>query len=138
MREQVMPCIMWQRGRTILKRTENENGPGFTSYSEYAVSYINDHFAEKIRIQDLARRIGISRSYLVKLMKRDTGLSPQEYLIEVRMRKASGFLSETSDSIRDIAAKCGYEDALAFSKVFKTRFGVNPSEYRLKLKSSDV
>ncbi len=111
------------------QRTESSSQHMF-SYSEYAVRYINNHFSEKLRIQQLADHIGISRSYLVKLMKQQTGMSPQEYLIETRMRRASELLSKSNDPIRDIAAECGYEDALAFSKVFKSRFGVNPSEYR--------
>ena len=101
------------------------------SYSEYAVRYINNHFSEKIKIQELARHIGISRSYLVKLVRQETGMSPQEYLITIRMRRAADLLSRSNDPIRSISAECGYDDALAFSKVFKSRFGQNPSDYRL-------
>jgi AraC-like DNA-binding protein len=103
---------------------------GFISYAQYAARYINNHFYEKIRIQDLAKHIGISRSYLVKLMKQEIGMSPQEYLIETRMRKASDLLGRSNVPVRSVAAECGYDDALAFSKVFKSRFGLNPSEYR--------
>ena len=117
---------------------ENSNEPPLQiiSYAEYAVRFINNHFREKIRIQDLAQRIGISRSYLVKLMKQETGMSPQEYLIDTRMRRASESLIRTNDSIRNVADECGYDDALAFSKVFKSKFGINPSDYRLKYRGS--
>ncbi|HAB94825.1 MAG TPA: AraC family transcriptional regulator [Lachnospiraceae bacterium] len=117
----------------ITERAESAEMSGtmsVVSYAEYAARYINNHFSEKIKIQELARRIGISRSYLVKLMKQETGMSPQEYLIETRMRRASDLLIMSRDPIRNIALDCGYEDALAFSKVFKARFGSNPSEYR--------
>ena len=107
-----------------------DNTPNVISYAEYAVHYIHNHFGEKLRIQDLAKHIGISRSYLVKLMKQETGLSPQEYLIETRMKRAADMLSRSNDSVRQVAAECGYDDALAFSKAFKNRYGVNPSEYR--------
>ena len=122
--------------RERAERAESDSIPNIYSYSEYAVRYINNHFSEKIRIQDLANHIGISRSYLVKLMKQETGMSPQEYLIETRMRRASDLLSRTNDSIKVVAAECGYEDALAFSKVFKTRFGLNPTQYREKYSKS--
>ncbi len=118
------------------ERADTDTSPNTYSYSEYAVRYINNHFSEKIRIQDLADHIGISRSYLVKLMKQETGMSPQEYLIETRMRRASDLLSRTNDSVRIVAAECGYDDALAFSKVFKSRFGLNPTEYREKYSKS--
>lgn len=107
-----------------------DSNQSMITYAEYAVRYINNHFFEKIRIQDLADKIGISRSYLVKLMKQETGMSPQEFLIETRMRRASDLLTRSNDPVRNVAAECGYDDALAFSKVFKARFGQNPSEYR--------
>ena len=122
--------------RESARRAGNDGITNIYSYSEYAVRYINNHFSEKIRIQDLADHIGISRSYLVKLMKQETGMSPQEYLIETRMRRASDLLSRTQDSIKVVATECGYDDALAFSKVFKSRFGLNPSEYRQKYNKS--
>jgi YesN/AraC family two-component response regulator len=49
------------------------------------------HFREKIRISQLAEKIGISRSYLTKLMQTHYGLSPQEFLIKVRMENAAHF-----------------------------------------------
>ena len=100
------------------------------SYSEYAVRYINEHFAEKIRIQELAEHIGISRSYLGKLVRKETGMSPQEYLIEVRMKRAAYLLGRSNDLVQSIASACGYDDPMAFSKVFKSRFGINPRDYR--------
>ena len=65
-------------------------------------------------------------------------MSPQEYLIATRMKRASEFLIRTDDSIRSVADECGYDDALAFSKVFKAKFGVNPSEYRLRYRERTV
>ena len=53
-------------------------------------------------------------------------MSPQEYLITIRMRRAADLLTRSNDPIRSISAECGYDDALAFSKVFQ-----NPSDYRL-------
>ena len=118
------------RGRA--EQGGSDSGLTAFSYSEYAVRYINNHFSEKIKIQELARHIGISRSYLVKLVRQETGMSPQEYLITVRMRRAADLLSRSNDPIFAIASECGYDDALAFSRVFKSKFGQNPSDYRLQ------
>lgn len=101
------------------------------SYAEYAANYIRVHYHEKIRIADLAQHIGISRSYLVSIMKKALGMSPKEYLTMIRMSHAGHYLSHTEDSIREIAVECGYSDPLAFTKAFKLYFGVNPSEYRV-------
>lgn len=123
----ILSKMIWERA----KQAGSDSGEAGFSYSEYAVRYINNHFNEKIRIQELAKHIGISRSYLVKLVRQETGMSPQEYLIAVRMRRAADLLTGSNDPIRLIAAECGYEDALAFSKVFKSNFGQNPSDYRM-------
>ena len=110
-------------------RTESAGQPEL-SYTGYAVVYLQRHFSEKIRIADLAAHIGVSRSYLTQLFRAHLGVSPQEYLIRIRMNHASLCLRHTEDSVRDIAAESGYEDPLAFSKIFKQRFGVSPTEYR--------
>lgn len=131
-----MMDILSKMIRERAKQAGSDSGEAGFSYSEYAVRYINNHFNEKIRIQELAKHIGISRSYLVKLVRQETGMSPQEYLIAVRMRRAADLLTRSNDPIRLIAAECGYEDALAFSKVFKSNYGQNPSDYRMLHKKS--
>ena len=100
------------------------------SYTTYAEHYLQRHFAERIRVNELAERIGISRSYLVRLFREHYGISPQEYLIRLRMIHASECLVLTEDPIGNIAMESGYPDPLAFSKIFKQRFGVSPSAYR--------
>ena len=115
----------------IEKRNLNgKNSEKESVYSTYAIRYIQTHFKEKIRVQELAEHIGVSRSYLTKLMRKEAGMSPQEYLVSVRMEYARQNLLNTDHMIRDIASDCGYDDALAFSKAFKRKFGISPSEYR--------
>ncbi|MBQ5484504.1 MAG: AraC family transcriptional regulator [Lachnospiraceae bacterium] len=101
-----------------------------SSYGEYALTYFQNHFREKIRIGDLADKIGISRSYLMRLVKEETGVSPKEFLIRLRMSHAVHYLLHSNMEIREVAMICGYEDALAFSKAFKGKFGMNPTEFR--------
>lgn len=100
------------------------------SYADYAVRYIQLHFQEKIRISWLAEHIGISRSYLVKVVRESIGMSPQEYLMKVRMEYAAHCINHSDGSIRDVAELCGYDDSLAFSKAFKSYYGISPSECR--------
>lgn len=99
------------------------------SYSGYALRYIQRNFADRILVADIAAHIGISRGYLTRLIKEATGMSPQEYLISLRMDHASRQLRHSPDPIRDVAQACGYSDSLAFSKAFKQHFGMSPSEY---------
>ena len=70
-------------------------------------------------------------STLAPSAKERTGVWEVKPMLSTRMRRAADLLTRSNDPIRLISAECGYDDALAFSKVFKSRFGQNPSDYRL-------
>lgn len=99
-------------------------------YARYAIDYINAHYNEKIKISELADYIGVTRSYLATSFKKAMGCSPQEYLINLRMDKASSLLKKTNMSVSSVANAVGYNDQLAFSKAFKQHFGISPRGYR--------
>lgn len=106
---------------------------GDTSGSVYvrnAMDYMTHHYGEKIRINELADQIGVNRSYLTSSFKRTVGVSPQEFLVTLRMEKASCMLQNTRLPINAIAERVGYEDSLAFSKIFKKYYGLSPKQYR--------
>jgi AraC-like DNA-binding protein len=100
-------------------------------YVKYAVDYMVSHRKEKIKIDDIAKTIGISRGYLTGSFKKELGVSPQEYLINFRMEYAASLIRKTSSPIGDIAAEVGYNDAMAFSKVFKQKFHMSPTSFRM-------
>ena len=99
-------------------------------YVNKAVHIISEHYAEKIKITDIADMVGINRSYLSNLFKKELSMSPQEFLISYRLDKAAQMLNETEESVGNIAAAVGYADPLAFSKAFKQKFGISPRSYR--------
>lgn len=100
------------------------------TYFEYALQYIQLNYDKNMRIQDIADYIGITRSYLFHLFNKKLKLSPQKYLLNYRINKAKELLSSTDILVKDIAHDVGYEDSLAFSKVFHNATGVSPSAYR--------
>lgn len=100
------------------------------AYIDYAINFIEQNFQKNIKISDLSNYIGLNRSYLTKLFKKILNISPQEYLLEVRMNKASALLMSTNFPVNQIANMVGYNDALTFSKTFKTKFGISPKSYR--------
>ncbi|MGI6008381.1 MAG: helix-turn-helix transcriptional regulator [Ruminococcus sp.] len=105
-----------------------------TTYAEVAMRYLTSNYPRRIKISDLADYIGVDRSYLTKSFREQYHMSPQEYLISLRMDRALFLLENTLKSVTDIAYEVGYTDALAFSKAFKHRFGVSPSDHRAKVK----
>lgn len=102
-------------------------------YLNRALSYIDDNLATPIKVSDIARYVGIDRSYLSVIFKHSLGLSPQEYLVQYRMDQACLMLQDPNQKIGNIARAVGYSDSLAFSKIFRKYKGESPSSYREKL-----
>ena len=98
-------------------------------YVSHAVNFIQLNYA-KIRVNDIAKYIGINRSYLTKIFTRKMGVSPQEYLMEYRMNRGKELLTGTELSVQEIAQRIGYENPLTFSKMFKRTCGLSPRHYR--------
>ena len=73
----------------------------------------------------------LSPAYISKIFKEETGESPINYLIKVRLSKAEDYLKESNFSIKEIAHAVGYEDAYHFSKLFKKYYGYPPSNIKM-------
>ena len=101
------------------------------TYFEHALQYIHFNYNKNIHIQDIADYIGITRSYLFHIFNKKLEMSPQKYLLNYRIEKAKSLLSTTDVFIKDMAHKVGYEDSLAFSKMFRNITGYSPSSYRM-------
>lgn len=100
------------------------------TYIEEALLFIQQNYANNISIQDVANHICIDRSYLHRLFKKFINNSPKEYLLSLRMEKATSLLTNSTLKISDISRSVGYTDSLLFSKTFKKSKGISPSEFR--------
>ncbi len=101
-----------------------------SSYVKKAMEYINEKYAEPIRIEDIAGYCGLNRSYLTRIFKDNIGETPQQYLIRHRLDRACLLLKSTDYPILHIAYSVGYADPFAFSRLFKQKKGMSPSDYR--------
>lgn len=118
-----------------LTRSTQSNKPIHSSkmsdyYIKEAINYIEQNFQNNITIEDIAAVCGINRSYFGKIFRNSIGRSPQEFLMNYRMTKATELLKLTSLSIADIGSAVGYENQLHFSRAFKTIYGISPREWR--------
>ncbi|MBR3966137.1 MAG: helix-turn-helix transcriptional regulator [Clostridia bacterium] len=93
-------------------------------------SYIKNHFAEKITLEDLAGIAHLNKNHLVRQFKKVYGISPISYLIKFRLDYAKKLLAESNLPIKTVAAHCGYSDPSFFTSYFKTIFHISPAEYR--------
>ncbi len=95
-----------------------------------ALALMHENAANDWTIQDLADRVGLSRSPFAARFVRLVGESPMAYLTKLRMRKAAGMLRSQPVSMMDVALASGYQSEAAFSKAFRRQFGVPPGRYR--------
>lgn len=92
------------------------------------VAYINDNYKQNISLDKISKSMYLSPVYISKIFKEETGYSPINYLINVRLNKAKDLLKEGRLSIGSIASEVGYTDAYHFSKLYKKHFGYPPSQ----------
>lgn len=90
--------------------------------------YIHDRFAEEIRLEDLAREVGLNRFHILRLFKRSVGIPPHQYQIEVRVSRALDLL-RNKVSPAAAAASVGFADQSHFTRHLKQRWRVTPGEY---------
>lgn len=115
--------------------TENAPEPRTSSSEEYikkAELFIKNNVHKKITVSDTARHIGINRSYLSRLFAEHKGISPQQYILTIKMNTAAQYLKNTDISVADAAASVGYSDYHVFNKAFKNQFNTSPSSWRKK------
>ncbi len=100
--------------------------------AEEIANFIENNYQYDLKISSLARHFGLSQNHLCTIFKKEHRVTPQEYLISVRIEKAKQLLMNSSKkfTVSEIALAVGFEDALYFSKSFHKRVGVSPSEFR--------
>lgn len=127
--------LLVMREISEVENTE-QKGCNFESYNKsYAVNriinYLNENYEHKISLEQIAHNIYLSPVYISKIFKEETGESPINYLIKIRLEKAKDILlNSDSGSIKSIANQVGYDDVYHFSKLFKKYYGVSPLYYK--------
>ncbi|WP_240414467.1 AraC family transcriptional regulator [Paenibacillus periandrae] len=99
---------------------------------EPIAAYLRSNLAEKITLDQLSRRFGYNPNYLIRIFNAKTGLTPIQYLQEIRLQKATEYLEFTALPISEIAERVGWSLPY-FSKMIKQRVGLSPSQYRRSL-----
>ena len=93
-------------------------------------SYLDEHFTEKIVLEELASHVFLSRSHLCNQFRKHFGITIGNYVLRRRMSVAQRLLYDIKVRPREIAATVGCPDIYQFSKQFKKTFGMSPTKYR--------
>lgn len=95
---------------------------------DLAKNYIIKNYAKDITVQNVANTIYTERKYFCRIFKAKTGLSPQQYIQNIRLTHAYELLIHNNISVSDVAASVGYRNISSFSKAFKRKYNLTPSD----------
>ena len=95
-----------------------------------STAYIHEHIAEALTVESLAAREYLSSGRYRDIFRRMLGMSPQEYILKLRVDIARDLLTDSQLSIAEIALSVGCPDSRYFSRLFMKRTGISPSAYR--------
>ena len=99
-------------------------------YIRRAVLYVESSDLQDISVTEMAKYVGIDRTYLYKIFKECLGTTPQKYLTEYRLERAKYMLQYTDLAIGEIAMEAGFYDSSHFVKRFIKRYDISPLKYR--------
>lgn len=102
------------------------------------LSYIHNHYKEKILLSQIAEAAGISEREASRCFQKNIGQSPMEYLIKYRLNQAKKLLAESNMTITEISYLCGFTDSAYFGKTFRKLYGMTPGSYRIQKSESSA
>ena len=118
---------------TLLSAVRELGAPRSLDHGELVVAakeYLRKNLANSISMSDMVKHIGLGRSRMFDLFKSVTGMTPNDYLLRLRVEKAQELLANSSQSITDIALTSGFSSCQYFDNVFRKYTGQTPQEFR--------
>ncbi len=100
-------------------------------------AFIRDNLDHKIDLQGLASDLGIGYSWFRRTFKHYTGLSPNQYAMQLKLNKAKDLIVNTSLPLKQISSMLGFESQFYFSKFFKNKTGISPTKWRGRSRISE-
>jgi AraC family transcriptional regulator len=95
-----------------------------------AIRFVESDAAESVQLQNLAAIAGMSKFHFLRVFRRLTGLTPYQYLISARMRRAAVGLASSRRPVLTVALESGFGDLSTFTNRFRATFGLTPTQYR--------
>ena len=106
------------------------------SFVKSVTNYIYNNIQEHITLTDLADHFNMTKEHFIRTFKKETGLTPVQFILNKKFEIVRGLLNNTTLPISNIMFNVGFMDASSFSRAFKKYAGCSPSEYREKTPSS--
>lgn len=116
--------------RKLLHLTQDVRSTKSFNLFTAARTYIEQHYTDpELSVEQVAGGVFVDPSYLRRVFRKESGFSVLDHITNVRMKKAKEMMLQGNRKLSEIAAEVGYSDPNYFSKSFKKRFGMTPTEY---------
>ena len=96
------------------------------------IEHFKHNYSEDFSFDEISKVSSMSKFNLIRKFKESTGMTPYDYYMDIRIMKALEYLNNPNNKVVDVALMCGFKTHSHFSKIFKTKTGLTPNEYRKK------
>lgn len=120
----------WFGHRSVSPGIAQETGKKNRIHVEKALAIMEKDVRENIKIEEIARRIGLSDEHFIRVFTSEVRMTPHQYFTRLKVEGASGLLMSTDSSVGEISAWFGFENQFHFSRIFKKCTGMSPMMYR--------
>lgn len=129
--DEISPILMKSRMLELLYELSVQSiRSKYNRHIKAALQFIEHHYTEPINVEDIAKYIGISPTYLFQQFKKVLSDTPMGYVNRVRLEKSKSLLLDSDYSVMDIAMACGYNSVSYFNYTFKKHMGISPTGFR--------
>ena len=131
-RENPLPYLIENAIRMLLMSVLRDRSeiPDIEQFLNQIIPFIDRHYEKRITLEELARRVHISKSYLTRRFRQYTGTTIITYINKRRVEAAKALLIESEETTAEIAYRVGFESPKYFHRVFKKEVGISPAGFR--------
>lgn len=104
--------------------------PSPRTLSSRAITYMEQHFREPVTLDEIAQSLFVSTAHFIRAFKKETGITPHQYLTEHRLLFAAQLLEYSDSRVEEVAAQVGFSSSSLFISNFRRRYGCTPLQYR--------
>lgn len=115
-----------------------EQAWGQRSAADEVRFYLDMNYSKNLKMRSVAELLGFHPNYVTRIFQERFGISPKQYLMDLKLKKACSLLTSTQLPVSVVAYSLGFDDPLAFSKFFRREMSMSPSVYRNKMTSSQI
>jgi AraC family transcriptional regulator len=128
-----LATLVAHRMARLLTGAENETAHCDSLEIHRLAGWLKGHLEERLTAAQLAARLHMSESSLLRYFKRETGQTPMEFVAQLRLEQARARLGASGATLTEIARQCGFASSSHFSSAFSAAYGLAPREYRRRL-----